>query len=271
MKLNVRKLEANEVKAKIAKTNKGGVVLLLWKTSLADLTILDEALDPTDYEITYPSAGICRISIWDKEKSCWVSKEGIGEGISPKSLANDSLMRAGIAWGIGRELYTANEIFIYKSKLRTYKEDKDENGKEIYSCYDEFQVLDIEYQNDSISYLKIGIAQYGEVHDTVEFNFNSEKRKKTSGKKKETAKKTKESIPAASAPDESESTSTGELADDEIILMGNCRGKTFGEVQDTETFRSFLGWAKTATTHYADPKQREQFDRIKAYAQKMCA
>lgn len=267
MKLNTRKLKANEIKAKVAKTNKGGVILLLWKSSLADLTILDEALDPSDYEITYPSKGVCRISIWDKEKGCWVSKEGIGEGNSPKSLANDSLMRAGIAWGIGRELYTANDIFIYKDKLKTYK-DTEEDGKDVCVCYDEFQVLDILYQNDSISYLKIGIAQYGEIHHTVEFSFISEQKGS-----KATGKKGKEKSVKEPAKAESTSCKPSEcvLPDDEIILMGNCRGKTFGEVRETEVFHSFLGWAKTATTRYADPKQAEQFDRIKVYAQQMCA
>lgn len=266
MKLNTRKLEANEIKARIAKTNKGGVTLLLWKSALADLTILDEALDQSDYEITYPAEGRCKISIWDKEKGCWVSKEGIGEGSSPKSLANDSLMRAGIAWGIGRELYTAENIFIYKDKLKTFQEGKDDNGKDVYTCYDDFSVMEIRYQEDKISYLKIGIAQYGKIHNTVEFNFAAKAKPAKTEKpaKQESATKESSDKPVAPKPEDA-------LADDEIILMGNCRGKMFSEVQGTKTFNSFLGWAKTASTHYTDPAMAEQFERIKAYAQKQIA
>lgn len=281
MKLNMRKLKPNEMKAKIAKTNSGGVILLLWKSPLADINVLDEVLDTTDYEITYPSEGRCRISIWDSEKDSWVSKEGIGEGTTPKGLANDALSRAGTAWGIGRELFVPQELFIYKDKLKSFKEETGENGKTYYVCFDEFHVLDVKYELDTISYLKIGIAQYGKAHHEVEFDFsdsvaskkavNPVQQKAPASEKRETSQKESvnheqknEKIPKNSDKGEY-------LAEDETILMGNCKGKTYQEVKDTEIFVSFLKWAKKTSTKYDDPSKNEQFARIKALADAKCA
>ena len=56
------------------------------------------------------------------------------------------------------------------------------------------------------------------------------------------------------------------LADDEIILMGNCRNKAYKDVKDTPMFKSFLNWAKNSTTKYSDAKTAEQFARIKEFA-----
>lgn len=259
MKLNTRPLKAEEIKARVAKVNKGGVKILLWKSSLADLNILDECLDPTDYSVAYPADGRCQISIWDNEKSCWVTKEGIGEGISPKTIANDALARAGTAWGIGRELYTATDIFIFKDKLKTHKIEKDESGKDVCSCYDEFKVLDVKYQHGVIAYLKIGIAQYGEVHDVAELSFSTPKQSKP-------IKLTRETVEAPKLATQSMPACDLDLPEDEIILIGSCRGKKFGEVKGTAIFNSFLNWAKSATTNYSEKTQAEQFARLQALA-----
>lgn len=291
MKLNTRKLRPEEIKAKIAQTNAGGVKLLLWKTPLADFNVLEDLLDAKNYEITYPREGCCRISIWDESKDSWVTKEGIGEGTTPKSIANDALSRAGTAWGIGRELFVPQEIFIHKDKLKSYKEEEaGENGKTRYMCFDEFHVLDVQYKEDAISYLKIGIAQYGNVHHEVEFHFSdvtaSEEKKpeeqeaKSEAQKTEVPKKEKKVLEepvrevheirkpekAADTPDKKEY-----LAPDEIILMGNCKGKTYQEVKDTEVFESFLKWASKTSTKYDDQSKNEQLSRIKAFAVSRCA
>ena len=144
MKLKIRNLKANEIKPAVAKANAGGAVLLLWKNNLADLTILDEIIDSTNYEIRYPQENVCCISIWDGTKKCFVSKEGIGEGISPKSIANDALRRAGTAWGIGRELFSIGELFVPKEMLKAWSE-TETDGKKYFHCYDEFRVLDVQY------------------------------------------------------------------------------------------------------------------------------
>lgn len=260
MKVKFRPLEAEEISVRIAKVNKGGVKLLLWKNCLADLTILEDALDTTDYEVTYPSEGICRISIWDPDKSLWVSREGVGEGSTPKSLANDSLQRAGTAWGIGRELYTTGDIFIFKDKLKSYKEEKDETGKDICNCYDDFTVSDIAYESGKVVSLKIAVSQYGKVHSVVDFSFS------TTPEKKEARPEKREAVPEKEKA-QSVTTAKFPLAEDEIILMGNCRGKTYKEVRDTPAFQSFLRWAGIATPRYQDAAAQAQFEKIKSFAE----
>lgn len=275
MKLNTRKLKADEIKVRIAKVNGGGVTLLLWKSAIADMKILEEILDDSDYEITYPREDTCRISIWDKDKDSWVSKEGVGEGTSPKCLANDALARAGTAWGIGRELFTAGELFVWKDKLSSYSEKKDADDKPVYECYDQFTLEEIEYEGENISHLKIAIGKYGETHHTVEFNFGTKIQKpqqNTSTAKpaskpiekpvEEKADTSVEAFTQVSQP----KTSSGIIAEDEIILIGNCRGKKYSEVKGTETFISFLKWAEKATTTYGDEKKMDQMARFKQLA-----
>ena len=296
MKLNTRKLRPDEIKVKIVQTNAGGVKLLLWKTPLADFNVLEDFLDNKDYEITYPREGCCRISIWDESKDTWVSKEGIGEGTTPKSIANDALSRAGTAWGIGRELFVQQEIFIHKDKLKSYKEETGEDGKTRYFCFDEFHVLDVQYKEDAISYLKIGIAQYGNVHHEVEFHFSSNSSDVTPDEeKKQEKQKAKPEVPKAEVPEEKKKEKIPEepvreiyeikkpekaedtpvkkeyLAPGETILMGNCKGKTYQEVKNTELFKSFLVWAAKSSVKYSDPDKNEQFARIKALAVSQCA
>ena len=314
MKLKIRNLKANEIKPAVAKANAGGAVLLLWKNNLADLTILDEIIDSTNYEIRYPQENVCCISIWDGTKKCFVSKEGIGEGISPKSIANDALRRAGTAWGIGRELFSIGELFVPKEMLKAWSE-TETDGKKYFHCYDEFRVLDVQYSKDNavIVYLKIAISQYGKQHHVIEFHLNEdvvpESKEPKSGRSskktadKETAEKENVSDVEAKSDDaekavqdeKAEPASTSDdveknndvekhsdmpekdveaqsaevkplLADDEIILMGNCRNKAYKDVKDTPMFKSFLNWAKNATTKYSDAKTAEQFARIKEFA-----
>lgn len=327
MKLKIRNLKANEIKPAVAKANAGGAVLLLWKNNLADLTILDEIIDSTNYEIRYPQENVCCISIWDGTKKCFVSKEGIGEGISPKSIANDALRRAGTAWGIGRELFSIGELFVPKEMLKAWSE-TETDGKKYFHCYDEFRVLDVQYSKDNavIVYLKIAISQYGKQHHVIEFHLNEdvvpESKEPKSGRSskktadKENAEKENVSDVEAKSDDaekavqdssqpvitddalanekaEPASTSDGVeknndvekhsdmpekdveaqsaevkplLADDEIILMGNCRNKAYKDVKDTPMFKSFLNWAKNSTTKYSDAKTAEQFARIKEFA-----
>ncbi|MBU5469914.1 hypothetical protein KQI85_05980 [Falcatimonas sp. MSJ-15] len=122
MKLKFRNLKASEIKPAIAKVNSEGVTILLWKNNFVDLDILDKTIESTDYQVTFSRENVCKISIWDKLKKVWVECKEIGEGISAKCTANDSLKRAGMSWGIGRELFTSGEVFreCPASKLAEY-------------------------------------------------------------------------------------------------------------------------------------------------------
>lgn len=95
----------------------------------------------------------CIVSIWDAEKKQWIEKEDTGTESyteKEKGLASDSFKRACFNVGIGRELYTAPDMFVFAKDLKTLKEI---NGK--WTCRDFFSVEEIEYIDRSICYVKI--------------------------------------------------------------------------------------------------------------------
>ncbi len=87
----------------------------------------------------------CTISVWDSEKSQWVSKQDVGtesNAEAEKGQASDAFKRAGFAWGIGRELYDAPFIFIQASI------DK----------YDRFTVKEIKYSKTERKFTSLVIV-----------------------------------------------------------------------------------------------------------------
>jgi hypothetical protein len=97
------------------------------------------------------------VSIWDDEKKQWIEKEDTGtESFTEKEkgLASDSFKRACFNWGIGRELYTAPNMFVFKKDLKTLEE-TEWQGKKKYTCKDSFIVTDIQYIDRKIVYVKI--------------------------------------------------------------------------------------------------------------------
>lgn len=116
-------LKASEIECRMAQVSKKGYSLLLYKTARTDMDILDEVVGPENWQCEYyDCAGqtFCRIGIninYDKGDAapCWVWKSDTGTPSNieaQKGLASDARKRAGFAWGIGRELYTAPFIFI---------------------------------------------------------------------------------------------------------------------------------------------------------------
>ena len=147
MNINFRLLRAEEIEVRIASCNRGGVQLLLYKSARVDANILDETVGNLNWSKTYTRDNHnCILSIWDSEKNCRIQKEDTGtESYSEaeKGLASDSFKRAGFAFGIGRELYTAPNIFIFASDLVTYKDD----GMKC-RCYDSFRVVEVVYNHN---------------------------------------------------------------------------------------------------------------------------
>lgn len=111
-----RTLRADEIDARIGQVGKGYVTLLLYKDARCDQNILDETVGPYNWQRTHGRDNAnCVVSIWDKEKGQWISKEDVGtesKTEAEKGLASDSFKRACVNWGIGRELYTGPRIFI---------------------------------------------------------------------------------------------------------------------------------------------------------------
>lgn len=170
-----RNLRADEIECRVSRCTENGAVLLLYKTARTDADLLDETFSPFNWKNDFKLIdGVLYggIAIYDKEKNEWIWKWDAGvesNTEAEKGRASDATKRGGFKWGAGRELYSAPFIFIPKGKC-TIK-DNERNGKKVYACYDNFDVLDINYDNyDRICYLRIGLKgitvfEWGEPKD----------------------------------------------------------------------------------------------------------
>ena len=114
----IRLLRAEEISVKVRTVFGGTALLLLYKDARVDMTLLDEAFGPKNWKRFHKEVAgnlFCTIGVWDESKSQWVEKEDVGvESMTEKEKgeASDSFKRAGVNWGIGRELYTAPKITV---------------------------------------------------------------------------------------------------------------------------------------------------------------
>lgn len=155
MNLTFRLLRADEIEVRIGICNQYGCSLLLYKDARCDMNILDESVGSLNWQRHHSRDNAnCTLSIWDPEKKQWIEKEDTGTesfAESAKGLASDSFKRACFNIGIGRELYTAKNLFVFSENLKTHRQ---ENGK--WKCNDTFSVADIQYNDKrQIVYLKI--------------------------------------------------------------------------------------------------------------------
>ena len=138
-----RLLQADEIEARVSTVNEKGCSLLLYKDARCDMNILDETVGAMNWMRSHTRDNAnCVVSIWDKDKEQWISKEDTGTesfAEKEKGLASDSFKRACFNWGIGRELYTAPFIWIPADKVKLSQK----NGK--YTTYDKFVVEAIRY------------------------------------------------------------------------------------------------------------------------------
>ena len=156
--LDFRKLKADEIECrigqiKVANNEPIGLTLLLYKDARCDMSILDETVGKLNWKREHLRENKnCVVSIWDDEKSQWVSKEDVGvesNTEAEKGLASDSFKRACVNWGIGRELYTAPFIWLRATDCTI----KMIGGKA--KCYDKFVVEKITYDGGNIDGLSI--------------------------------------------------------------------------------------------------------------------
>lgn len=118
MEIKFRPLKADEIEIRVDRITKSGAWLLLYKNARVDMNMLDEKVGPLGWQrshVVIHDNLFCEISIFDKETKEWVTKQDVGvESFSAKEKgeASDSFKRAGTCWGIGRELYTAPDIFV---------------------------------------------------------------------------------------------------------------------------------------------------------------
>ena len=150
--MKFRLLRADEIECRISTVNEKGVSLLLYKDARVDQNILDETVGPLDWQRSHSRDNAnCTVSIWDRDKEQWVSKEDTGKESyteAEKGLASDSFKRACFNWGIGRELYTAPFIWIPAADCNIVDSRRtDKTGKQIKTCSDRFHVSVIKYDD----------------------------------------------------------------------------------------------------------------------------
>lgn len=145
MKLEFRKLKANEIECRIGTLSEKGLSLLLYKDARCDMNLLDEVVGPMNWKREHKRENAnCVVSIYDEDKNEWVSKEDTGTESNTeamKGLASDSFKRACFNWGIGRELYSAPFIWIPAEKCTITNFGK-------LRCSDKFKVAKLTYDED---------------------------------------------------------------------------------------------------------------------------
>lgn len=146
MEYKFRTLRADEIECRINQINEKFITLLLYKDARCDMNILDETVGCMNWQRKHNRDNAnCIVSIYDPEKKEWIEKEDTGTESNTekeKGLASDSFKRACVNWGIGRELYTAPNIFIPAEKCRMVQK----NGK--WNTLDKFRVEAIKYDNN---------------------------------------------------------------------------------------------------------------------------
>ena len=147
----IRTLRADEIECRVAQVkqtrNGVGCSLLLYKDARCDMSILDEVYGATNWmreHVIIDGRLYCSLSVWDAEKSMWVTKQDVGTESNTekeKGQASDSFKRAGTNWGIGRELYTAPFIWI------TLADGEYASQGERVRCNQTFKVSEISYSD----------------------------------------------------------------------------------------------------------------------------
>lgn len=144
-----RNLRADEIDVRISQITNKGFSLLLYKDARCDMNILDETVGSMNWQRTHMRDNAnCIVSLWDKEKQQWVSKEDTGTESNTekeKGLASDSFKRACFNWGIGRELYTSPFIWVSDT---SYIKTNEKTGKS--AVYERFKVSMIETSADKV-------------------------------------------------------------------------------------------------------------------------
>ena len=169
-----RELRADEIEVRIAEVKEKGVTALIYKTARVDMDILDETVGAENWQDDYKEIKgnlYCGIGIRDSEGKPFVWKWDCGAesrqdgGNEKKGEASDAFKRAGVKWGIGRELYTSPFIFM---PVPTVLDDfASKNGKKVFRIsqdakFDSYFVKEIAYENGNIIKIVI-VNQKGNV------------------------------------------------------------------------------------------------------------
>lgn len=278
MELKFRNLKADEIdcRGKEAKDG-GGMSVLLYKKARVDQNMLDEhpMIGPLNWkreQSILDNRMFCTVSIRNPETGEWISKQDVGapSDTDPvKGEVSDAFKRACFNWGIGRELYTAPKMYLSQQEL---------NGNK------DFRVAAINYNGSVIKDVTIEVLDR-ERKVTFTKTFSNDPVSKSEQIVRNAAvppakpapapavrverkaavpvTRTVPSAPAQPVKAQAAANTAGYLKDDEIILIGNCRGRKYGDVKNDKAFHSSLGWVKAhpdmANSTRYDARQKAQF------------
>ena len=164
--IKFRDLTADDIEVRVQSVKQNGLVLLLYKNARVDMNILDETVGPENWQNKfYEHKGIlfCSLGIntnYDKPDAPdrWIWKDDAGvesNQDAEKGNASDARKRAGVAFSIGRELYTSPFIWVPSDKCEIKDKGKDKFGNPVFACYDKFSVEKIKIENKRIVALAI--------------------------------------------------------------------------------------------------------------------
>lgn len=225
-----RLLEANEIDVRVAtfKAKNGdkgaSCSLLLYKDARVDQNLLDEAFGIYGWKRTHQLIGdrlYCTVEVRNPETGEWIAKQDVGtesNAEKEKGQASDSFKRACFNLGIGRELYTAPNIWLNEGQFNV-KKGKD--GKD--TTYDKFVVSKIEYKDRTICELEIINTSMG---NKVVYTFGGNKVKPLPTLAEEKPKKsaTKKAVAVESAtPQEMPPQNTGYPERGEMLKLAKSK------------------------------------------------
>ena len=147
---NFEMLTEDQIECRIATVTEKGCSLLLYKTARTDYEMLDKHVGMFGWRNDYKEIDgkmYCGIAIKNNSTGEWIWKWNCGTESNTeaeKGQASDAMKRAGFAWGIGTELYSAPFIWIPAELLMKLKY-IEKSGKWV--CKDTFTVKEIEYDD----------------------------------------------------------------------------------------------------------------------------
>lgn len=157
MTAKIRLLKAEEIDVRVGTVSKSGshkASFLLYKDARCDMAIMDEVFGPMNWKREHEVVNgnlFCKVSVYNPEIKEWVSKQDVGTESNTereKGESSDSFKRACVNWGIGRELYTAPQIWINLTE-REWNNNKP---------YVKFSVAHIEYDEETREIVDIVIT-----------------------------------------------------------------------------------------------------------------
>ena len=156
--MKFRDLTADDIEVRVAQSSPDwGVQILLYKNARVDMNILDETVGSENWQNKfYECKGnlYCSLGInvnYDKPEKdpLWIWKDDCGSESNTeaeKGEASDARKRAGVAWGLGRELYTVPKFMCFKADKVEWKGNK---------CKDTFSVTRIKIVDKKVIAVEI--------------------------------------------------------------------------------------------------------------------